>query len=67
MKAARAELEDRADKLTQDLVPSGKAVREAEAARKLRAEHLIAMRRRAARLQRDLDRARAIYPFEIIL
>ena len=60
VKEAREELEDR-------VVLSGKAVREAEAARKLRAEYLAAVRRRRARLQRDLDRARALYPFEIIL
>jgi hypothetical protein len=44
-----------------------RAVREAVAAARLRAEHLAAVRRRRARLQRDLDRARALYPFEIIL
>jgi len=60
VREAREELEDR-------VVQSGKAVREAEAARKLRAEYLAAVRRRRARLQRDLDRARALYPFEIIL
>ena len=44
-----------------------KAVKEAVAAARLRAEHLAAVRRRRVRLQRDLDRARALYPFEIIL
>ena len=54
------ELEDEEDK-------EDRAVREAVAAARLRAEHLAAVRRRRARLQRDLDRARALYPFEIIL
>lgn len=54
------QLEDEEDK-------EDRAVKEAVAAARLRAEHLAAVRRRRARLQRDLDRARALYPFEIIL
>ena len=54
------QLEDEEDK-------EDRAVKEAVAAARLRAEHLAAVRRRRVRLQRDLDRARALYPFEIIL